>query len=204
MSLFAAAFPDGPITKQPVSQLPWGHIIRLLQMVKDPAAREFYIREAIARGWSRSILEIQIQGQLHLRAGKALNNFAVTKPPAESDMAARVFKDPYLFGWEKTDHRNPARRVPRQPDLPPDTQGTMSMGEEMECARRSGIPTARRLTQTPYNSFHAPACRPLVSSGTRSGKQRRGALARRRLWGYAGASPAFDTNALQFFSCASL
>jgi predicted nuclease of restriction endonuclease-like (RecB) superfamily len=44
-------------------------------------------------------LEIQIQGQLHLRAGKALNNFAVTMPPAESDMAAQIFKDPYLFDF---------------------------------------------------------------------------------------------------------
>jgi hypothetical protein len=41
------------------------------------------------------------------------------------------------------------------PDLPPDTQGTMSMGEETECARRCGIPTARRLTQTPYKSLQA-------------------------------------------------
>ena len=41
MKLFAEAFPDGPIAKQPVSQLPWGQIIRLLQMVKDPATRDF-------------------------------------------------------------------------------------------------------------------------------------------------------------------
>ena len=99
MSLFAAAFPDGPIAKQPVSQLPWGHIIRLLQMVKAPAARDFYIREAITHGWSRSILEMQIQGQLHLRAGKAVTNFALTMPPADSDMAAQLFKDPYLFDF---------------------------------------------------------------------------------------------------------
>lgn len=99
MSLFAAAYPKGPIAKQPVSQLPWGHIVRLLQMVKDPAARKFYIREAIAHGWSRSSLETQIQGQLHLRAGRALTNFARTMPPAESDLAAQLFKDPYLFDF---------------------------------------------------------------------------------------------------------
>lgn len=99
MKIFAREFPDGSITKQPVSQLPWGHIIRLLQMVKAPAARDFYIREAIAHGWSRSILEIQIQGQLHLRAGKSVNNFALTMPPADSDMAAQLFKDPYLFDF---------------------------------------------------------------------------------------------------------
>jgi predicted nuclease of restriction endonuclease-like (RecB) superfamily len=99
MKLFAEAFPDGPIAKQPVSQLPWGQIVRLIQMVKDSAARDFYIRETLTHGWSRSILEIQIQNQVHLRAGKAQNNFALTMPPAESDMAAQLFKDPYLFDF---------------------------------------------------------------------------------------------------------
>jgi predicted nuclease of restriction endonuclease-like (RecB) superfamily len=99
MKIFAREFPDGPIVKQPVSQLPWGQIIRLMQMVKAPAVRDFYIRETLAQGWSRSILEIQIQNQLHLRLGKAQNNFAMTMPPAESDMAAQLFKDPYLFDF---------------------------------------------------------------------------------------------------------
>lgn len=99
MKLFAQAFPDGAIAKQPVSQLPWGQIIRLIQMVKDPAFRDFYIRQCLAEGWSRSMLEMQIQNQLHLRAGKTQNNFALTMPPAESDMAAQLFKDPYLFDF---------------------------------------------------------------------------------------------------------
>ena len=99
MRAFAEAFPEGPIVKQPVSQLPWGQIIRLIQMVKAPAAREFYIRETLTHGWSRSILELQIQNQLHLRAGKAQNNFHLTMPPADSDMAAQLFKDPYLFDF---------------------------------------------------------------------------------------------------------
>ncbi len=75
MKLLAAAFPEGEIAKQPVSQLPWGHIIRLLQMVKESAARDFYIQQTITQGWSRSILEIQIEQQLQLRLGQAQNNF---------------------------------------------------------------------------------------------------------------------------------
>ena len=97
MKVFAREFPDGPIAQQPVAQLPWGHVLQLMQRIKDPTAREFYIRETLAHGWSRSILEIQIQHQLHLRAGQAQNNFAATMPPADSDMAAQLFKDPYLF-----------------------------------------------------------------------------------------------------------
>jgi predicted nuclease of restriction endonuclease-like (RecB) superfamily len=99
MRAFAEAFPTGPIVKQPVSQLPWGHLIRLIQMVKDPAARDFYIREILTHGWSRSAMEMQIHGQLHLRAGKALNNFTVTMPSADSDLATQLFKDPYLFDF---------------------------------------------------------------------------------------------------------
>jgi predicted nuclease of restriction endonuclease-like (RecB) superfamily len=99
MRAFAEAFPDGSIVKRLVSQLPWGQIIRLIQMVKDPATRDFYIRETLAHGWSRDILEIQIKNQLHLRSGKAQTNFALTMPPADSDIATQLFKDPYLFDF---------------------------------------------------------------------------------------------------------
>jgi predicted nuclease of restriction endonuclease-like (RecB) superfamily len=93
MKIFAREFPSGPIAQQPVAQLPWGHVLQIMQRAKDPAARDFYIRETLTHGWSRAILEIQIQNQLHLRVGKAQNNFALTMPPAESDMAAQLFKE---------------------------------------------------------------------------------------------------------------
>ena len=99
MKIFAREFPAGPITQQPVAQLPWGHVLQIMQRIKDPDAREFYIRKTLALGWSRNILEIQIQNQLHLRAGKAQNNFPDTMPPADSDMAVQLFKDPYLFDF---------------------------------------------------------------------------------------------------------
>ncbi len=99
MRRFAECFPEGPIVQQLVAQLPWGHVVVITQQLKTPAAREFYIREALAHGWSRNILEIQIRNQLHLRAGKAQNNFPLTMPPTDSDMAAQLFKDPYLFDF---------------------------------------------------------------------------------------------------------
>lgn len=99
MRSFAEACPDGEKVKQLVSQLPWGHIIRLLQRVKEPEARDWYTRQAIEHGWSRNILELQIDGRAHDRQGKALTNFKATLPPTDSDMAAQVFKDPYLFDF---------------------------------------------------------------------------------------------------------
>lgn len=99
MKIFAREFPDGLITQQPVAQLPWGHILQIIQMVKEPSTRDFYIRATLTHGWSRSNLESQIQNQLHLRTGKAQNNFALTMPPADSDLATQLFKDPYLFDF---------------------------------------------------------------------------------------------------------
>jgi predicted nuclease of restriction endonuclease-like (RecB) superfamily len=109
MKIFAREFPDSPIAQQPVAQLPWGHVLQIIQRIKDPVDREFYIRETLAHGWSRSILEIQIGQQLHLRIGKAQNNFSSTLPPSDSDLAVQVFKDPYLFDFLGT--ADPRREV---------------------------------------------------------------------------------------------
>ena len=99
MRSLAAAYPDAVIVKQLVSLLPWGHIIHLLQRVKESDARIWYARASVANGWSRNILDLQIESQAHRRQGKAVHNFPATLPPADSDMAAQVFKDPYLFDF---------------------------------------------------------------------------------------------------------
>jgi predicted nuclease of restriction endonuclease-like (RecB) superfamily len=57
MRSFAAAYPEAKIVKQLVSQLPWGHIVKLLQRVKTPEARHWYMRRVLEEGWSRSTLE---------------------------------------------------------------------------------------------------------------------------------------------------
>ncbi|MBI1850349.1 MAG: DUF1016 domain-containing protein [Planctomycetes bacterium] len=99
MRSFAAAYPERGIVKQVVSQLPWGHVVRVLQRVKDPEVHLWYTRSSIQHGWSRSALELQIDRRAHERHGKALTNFKATLPPDDSDMAGQVFKDPYLFDF---------------------------------------------------------------------------------------------------------
>jgi len=99
MRSFAEAYPDPEMVKQVVSHLPWGHVLRLLQREKDPEVRAWYAHQAIGQGWSRSILELQMDRRAHERQGKAITNFPATLPPADSDMATQVFKDPYLFDF---------------------------------------------------------------------------------------------------------
>ena len=61
--------------------------------------RLWYAEQALEHGWSQPVLCLQIESGLHERQGKAITNFPATLPPAESDLAAQVFKDPYLFDF---------------------------------------------------------------------------------------------------------
>jgi len=55
--------------------------------------------KTIKNGWSQPILCLQIEAQAYAREGKAVNNFSLALPPADSDMAQQAFKDPYLFDF---------------------------------------------------------------------------------------------------------
>src|ERR1700722_12934084 len=56
MRAFAEAHPDYAFVQQVVARLPWGHVVRLLENVKDVTRREWYARQAIHHGWSRNDL----------------------------------------------------------------------------------------------------------------------------------------------------
>jgi predicted nuclease of restriction endonuclease-like (RecB) superfamily len=99
MRAFAAAWPDQSIVQGPLAQITWYHNIALLEKLDTPDTRLWYARETIQHGWSRTVLTLQIDSQAHRRTGKAVSNFPRTLPPGDSDMAAQVFKDPYLFDF---------------------------------------------------------------------------------------------------------
>jgi predicted nuclease of restriction endonuclease-like (RecB) superfamily len=99
MRAFAEAFPDEEIVQQLVAQLPWGHNVKLIETIKDPADRLWYAKQAIEHGWSRNVLAHQIESGLHRRQGKALTNFARTLPAPQSDLAQELVKDPYSFDF---------------------------------------------------------------------------------------------------------
>ena len=106
MRAFAAAWPDAKIVQEALAQITWYQNLALLEKLEDREVRLWYARAARTQGWSRAVLEMQIDSLAHERHGKALSNFKETLPPADSDMAEQVFKDPYLFDFLGTaDHR---------------------------------------------------------------------------------------------------
>jgi predicted nuclease of restriction endonuclease-like (RecB) superfamily len=113
MRAFAAAWPERQIVQEVLAQITWYHNLALLEKIRDQHVRLWYARKGLEEGWSRNVLVMQIESQLHERQGKAMNNFPVTLPPGDSDMATQVFKDPYLFDFLGTADPRREREVER-------------------------------------------------------------------------------------------
>ena len=95
MKQFAATYPDLAIGQRAVAQLPWAHHVILLDKVKSPETRAFYIAKALEHGWLRDVLSLQIKSGLHERQGKAITNFENSMPAPQSDLAQQLTKDPF-------------------------------------------------------------------------------------------------------------
>ncbi len=100
-----AKLPLGPPPARPQAdesllwQLPWGHHALLLAKVKPLDERCWYMAQALLAGWSRSVLQMQIESGAHRRQGRAPNNFALRLPSPQSDLARQALKDPYVFDF---------------------------------------------------------------------------------------------------------
>jgi predicted nuclease of restriction endonuclease-like (RecB) superfamily len=98
MRAFAEAYSE-EFVQQAAAQLPWFHNCVVLDKLKDAQTREWYIHACIRNGWSRPILEMQIETKLHERQGQAVHNFERTLPAPHAELAAQMLKDPYNFDF---------------------------------------------------------------------------------------------------------
>ncbi|WP_132051565.1 PDDEXK nuclease domain-containing protein [Pseudocnuella soli] len=94
-----AKLSDAQKVQDPLAKITWYHHITLLDKVKDPEERLFYITETAVHGWSRNVLVHQIESGLYRRKGNAVTNFATTLPQPQSDLAKELMKDPYKFDF---------------------------------------------------------------------------------------------------------
>jgi predicted nuclease of restriction endonuclease-like (RecB) superfamily len=99
MRKFAEAWPDIEIVQRTVALIPWRSNITLLDKLNEPELRLWYAQKTVENGFGKDMLVFQIESQLHKRQGAALQNFDIALPPAQSDMAKQIFKDPYVFDF---------------------------------------------------------------------------------------------------------
>lgn len=82
-----------------VSQIPWGHNLRIIAQCKSTEEAMFYIHKTIEYGWSRSILDQHIKQQDYQRTRHSVSNFSRLLPTVQSDLAQELLKDPYNFDF---------------------------------------------------------------------------------------------------------
>ena len=101
---FAEAWPDPTaIDQRPVGQLPWGHVIVMLDKLDDQALRDWYAAKDAHYGWSRAVLAHQIATRLHEREAAAPTNFPGALGPSDSEQAQELTKDPYALDFLAVD-----------------------------------------------------------------------------------------------------
>lgn len=100
MRLFARGWPDrDAIGQQPAGQLPWGHLMLLLDKLDTLELRDWYAAAAVRHGWTRDVLRHQIATAFHDRAAAAGSNFAQALERTDSELAQQITKDPYILDF---------------------------------------------------------------------------------------------------------
>lgn len=102
MKKFYEKYTDLSILPPAVAKLPWTHNCILLEKIKDDEIRNWYAEKCIENGWSKTVLDHQIDLQLYERQALAekLTNFENKLPTSQSELARDVIKDPYIFELE--------------------------------------------------------------------------------------------------------
>ena len=114
MRAFAGAYPEKQFVQQLAAQIPWFHNCVIMDKVRVPDQRVWYIRQTIENGWSRNILTLQIEINLFHRQGKAVSNFKRTLPSPQSDLAHQTLKDPYIFDFLTIDKEVRERAIEKE------------------------------------------------------------------------------------------
>lgn len=101
MAKFAATYPDRQFVQTVSAQIPWSHNIAILDKVKDPDQRIWYIQKTAENGWSHNVLIHQIESGLYERQviANKISNFESRLPSPQSELAIQTMKDPYIFDF---------------------------------------------------------------------------------------------------------
>ena len=77
----------------------WASHVILLNSKLPLGECYWYITQAVANGWSRNVLQMQIETNLFARqvTAKKVSNFSARLPKPQSDLANYLMKDPYIF-----------------------------------------------------------------------------------------------------------
>lgn len=100
MRKFYQIYSKDKIGQQLANQIPWYHNILIINKINSIEEKHWYIQKTIENGWSRTVLQYQIETNLYDRSSKELiNNFSNHLPKEQSDLAKEIFKDKYILNF---------------------------------------------------------------------------------------------------------
>lgn len=101
MTKFALTYRNYYDIKGELSKVSWSHNIILMSKLQNEDERIWYMNQSIENGWSRSVLNHQIEYRLYDRATaeEKTHNFPKALPPVQSELAIQTLKDPYIFDF---------------------------------------------------------------------------------------------------------
>ena len=76
-------------------QVPWGQHIDIVSNCNSIDEALFYIRKVVENGWSRPVLNANIDADLFQNQGSAITNFDTTLPISQSESAKELLKKEY-------------------------------------------------------------------------------------------------------------
>ena len=94
----------------------WASHVILLNSKLPLGECYWYISQAVANGWSRNVLQVQIETNLFARqvTAKKVSNFSARLPKPQSDLANYLMKDPYIFNMMGQTDKMAERDVEQQ------------------------------------------------------------------------------------------
>lgn len=92
---------DAEILHTVYAKLSWSHNKVLMDKVRDDEARRWYAQSSLENGWSKVVLDHQVDIRLYERQVLSGNvsNFSRTLPDPQSELAQQQLKDPYVFDF---------------------------------------------------------------------------------------------------------
>ena len=100
MRAFAAAWPErNGIVQQPVGQLPWAHVVQLLEKLDDQTLREWYAGKDVQYTWSSAELAHHLATRLHDMDDSTPQNFAAALAQPDSQLAQQLTDDADTTGF---------------------------------------------------------------------------------------------------------
>lgn len=86
-------------TNSEISKLTWSHHLVIIDKCYSLKERKYYTQRTISEGWSYRVLAHKIDQKLFESQGNLPNNFDITLPHTQSELAKQTLKDHYIFDF---------------------------------------------------------------------------------------------------------